>query len=205
MNSTRKEKAIIDVKRPVISIEEIKFESICMDEAGVQPEKCCCFLTDEASDAIDYEEGIEGITAIFRFRDYGKKAGPKYVSFNGPARFTGNFHGEIVNFISSLSPAIAFPATEDKEGRFSVSVPFFIRKVDYESEDILEDMKSGVFLFTFNDITIDNQFVERRFDSILGLLSKSKTKCIDCGTLHFNPTKNVGHSGTDVEIPQVID
>ena len=206
MNYTNEEKAFIAANRPVIRVEEITFGPIFMDEEGVQPGKCCCFLTDEASEAIDYDKGIEGITASFKFRDSGARYDQKYISFNCSFQIIGDLHGETVNIISTEPPYMVFSAVADSDGLFSISVPFFIRTVDYESEGVLEDLKESEIFFSFNDITIGNQFVEQHFDSICGIISKdNKAESIEYETIQYDLAKDFEHIDYEIETPDDND
>lgn len=174
MKYTTEEKILIAQSHPEIEIEGIDFEYTSAYSEDDSPMEELCIMTEDVEKIYCLEQ-VEGIYATFHFRDKGAKFGKKLVFFNDFAQIYDDSSDEIVDYSCEIMPKIAYPATADDEGRFTVSVPIFIRKVDEdreEEETLVRDLCKDEALFNFGEIVVGNQFACEKINYVTGVISE---------------------------------
>ncbi len=179
MKYTIEEQTLIANTHPDIEIEDISFEYDYAELGQESPDESVCYFTEEAYEAFNNGKEVEGVMVEFKFRDNGAKYDQKYITFN---EFAQLFCGEEdLDYLCEVTPYLVFPIVADKEGRFSISIPIYVREAvkggDYK--EMINTLRNEEGLFQFNGITIGNQFSEERIGTIMGIVPKEGEK-VDC-------------------------
>ena len=173
MKYTTEEKMLIAANRPEIEIESIEFSYAYENSGDEAPLDELCFMTEEAQD-LYFTDCVEGMYATFNFRDTGAKYSQKYVIFNGFAQIYDSLSDEIADYQCDVVPTIIYQATADDDGRFSVSVPIFIRKVNDDEDDgqLIKKLSENEALFQFADVVVGNQFACESLKNVSGVIAE---------------------------------
>ena len=179
MKYTIEEQTLISNTHPDVEIEDITFEYDYAELGQESPDESICYFTEEAYEAFNNGKEVEGVMVEFMFRDNGAKYDQKYIVFNNFAQlFCGE---EELDYDCVVTPELVFPVVADKDGRFSISVPVYVRESVKGGNymEMLNTLKDNEGLFQFNGITIGNQFSEERIGTIMGTVPKEGEK-VDC-------------------------
>ena len=169
---TLAEKDFICRNRPIVEIERLDFTSFHgMNGDGKTPDMAVGFIS-QYVDRTKIDEDYELIFASFHFVDRGIDLQQKTVEFRGFSQFFDN-DGDIDIYFDE--PDWEFQAVADKDGRFCVSVPMFVRSLSEGTPCTLDILKShSDSVFQFNSVVVSNPYVSENLDLVLGSFDDEK-------------------------------
>ena len=170
---TIEEKEFIAKYRPIVEVESIEFGHSVETMFDEAPALEMSFASEAGYKTHENDEECDVLWATIHFRDRGADFEKKYVAFYNFAQvFCMDDERKVSDYTCDMTPRIWFQESADKDGRFSVSVPLWVRPYSQENEDLLDYLCKNKASFTFNKVVVKNEFVCEEFEMLNGMMAE---------------------------------